>query len=226
MIACLPIEHSPRGIALPPFPVDESLLEEKAWMQSRVKKLEAPGVARIFMDSARRHLLLSFVTRTRTVGEVAAADGLSIGSAHYLVADFVRQGLLRVEREEKRAGRPIKHYRAVASSFFLPLEFVSGSPGGGLGAEMRGRLDEELALSEDEGLLFYVDDDGRARVSWFGDRKRRRPVAEFWQILKLKDADALSLIADLQSLLERYQQRSGEGRTFLIHAAVAPRRAR
>lgn len=193
-------------------------------MQSSVQTITEPRSARLFMEnSPRRRLLLSLVDRERSVAEVAAAEGLSIGAAHYLLTDFVRRGFAAVTREQKRAGRAIKYYRATACSYFVPLEFVSSSPGAGLAAEMRLLLDEALSRSDDEGVLFYVED-GDPRVSWFGGRERKMPVAEFWQILRLKEADAVELIEELKILLERYQKRSGEGRVFLIHSAVVPRR--
>lgn len=193
-------------------------------MQSSPHRVIDRNSARIFMEnSPKRRLLLSMVSRSRTVSDVAASEGVSIGSAHRLLTDFLRRGLVFVEHEEKRAGRPIKHYRTSATSFLVPLEHVSGSPGAGLAAEMRARLDDALYRSEEEGILFYVNSDGDPRVSWFGERQRKEPVAEFWQVIKLRDADALELISELESLLNRYQERAGEGRVFLVHGAVAPR---
>ena len=195
-------------------------------MQSSLQNVTDAGAARLFMDaSPKRRLLLSLVGRARSVSDVAAAEGMSIGSAHYLLRDLVRRGLAHVEREEKRSGRPIKYYRASAASYFVPLDHVSGSPGAGLAAEIRARLDDGLARSDDEGVLFYVDPDGDPRVSWFGHRSNSQPIAEFWQILRLKDSDSLELIRELDCLFKRYQDRAGEGRTFLIHGAVAPRTA-
>jgi hypothetical protein len=182
----------------------------------------------MFMDdSPKRRLLLSLVERARSVSEVAVREGLSIGSAHHLLSGFVKRGLAYVEREEKRAGRPIKHYRSVARSYFVPLEHVSGSPGGGLAAEIRSRLDAALSHSDEDGVLFDVDDEGQPRVSWFArSGARRAPVAEFWQILKLSEADAHELIEAMGALLNQYQGRAGKGRVFLIHGAVAPRARR
>ena len=189
--------------------------------------MEDGRTARMLMeDSPRRRLLLSFVARARSVSDVAATEGLAIGAAHHIVTDLLKRGLLGIEREEKRGGRPIKHYRAVAARYLLPLEHVSGSPGGGLARELRRRLDDELARSDEEGILLDTDGEGQPRVSWFGARGRRRSVGEFWQMLRLGEADAAALIGEIDALLERYRARSGEGREFLIHAAVVPRRER
>ena len=194
-------------------------------MQSRLKILSDRGSARLFMEnSPKRRLLLSLVPNARTVSGVARSERMPIGRVHYLFSEFVRRGLAFVETEEKRAGRSIKHYRASAESYLVPLEHVSSSPGAGLAAELRRSLDDALAQEDDEGILFYVTEGGDPRVSWFGERDRRQPVAEFWQILRLSEGDARELIADLEELLKAYQERGGEGRVFLIHSAVAPRR--
>lgn len=195
-------------------------------MRSSLKIIDA-STARLFMEnSPKRRLLLSLVDRTRSVSEMARAEYLPIKIAHRIVIDFLRRGLVEVEREERRAGRAIKHYRAVARSFHIPLEFVSASPGAGLAVEMRSILDDALARSDDRAIIFYVDEAGEPRVSWFGDRDRRVAVAEFWQILKLGEADALDLIRAMEDLFKRFQARSGEGRTFVIHGAVGPRAPR
>ena len=203
------------------------LLQWEGLMQSSLKEIDNVAAARLLMeDSPKRRLLLSMVRRTRTVSEIAVAEEMPIGRAYQVVKQLERHGLARVEREEKRGGRAIRHYRAVAGSFLVPLEYVSGSPGAGLAAETRARLDDELSRTEERGILFYVDADGDPLVSWFGNRQRRRPVAEFWQILRLRDADALELIGEMEALLRRYQERAQEGRVFLIHGAIVPRRPR
>ena len=41
---------------------------------------------------------------------------------HYRVRTFLNAGLLKIVREEKRAGLPVKVYRSVADAFFIPFE--------------------------------------------------------------------------------------------------------
>lgn len=41
---------------------------------------------------------------------------------HYRAKTFLDSGLLKVVREEKRAGLPVKIYRSIADAFFIPFE--------------------------------------------------------------------------------------------------------
>lgn len=55
-----------------------------------------------------------------SVGALAKALGWPLDATHYRVKKLWQAGLLQVVREEKRAGRPVRIYRAVADAFFLP----------------------------------------------------------------------------------------------------------
>lgn len=59
--------------------------------------------------------------RPRSVGEVAAATGWSPNSALSRVRQLVRRGVLRVVREERRAGKPIKFYAPTRERFDIPF---------------------------------------------------------------------------------------------------------
>ena len=183
-----------------------------------------PATARIFADSPKRRLLLGFVDQPHSVSEAARASGEPLGRVHYHVTDLCRRGLLEVVREEKRKGRPIKHYRAVSAKFFVPIELVSRSPGAGLAAELRARLDEEALKSDEEGLLFTTEQ-GRPRIFRISDGQRRRPFGEFWYIYNMTQADAEELSQELDALFRRYHARSSDkGQPYLFHAAFASRR--
>jgi hypothetical protein len=60
-----------------------------------------------------------------TVAALAKDLGIGIGSLHYRVQQLLEHGLICVNREEKRAGRAIKHYTATASSFFVPFNLTN-----------------------------------------------------------------------------------------------------
>jgi hypothetical protein len=63
-----------------------------------------------------------FIARDRTVKEAAEAVGCNLDTMLYRVRKFLNAGLLKVTRVEKRAGRPIKHYRSTSEAFFVPFE--------------------------------------------------------------------------------------------------------
>jgi hypothetical protein len=60
-----------------------------------------------------------------TVSALSKDLGMGIGSLHYRVQQLLEHDLARVSREEKRAGRAIKHYTATASSFFVPFNLTN-----------------------------------------------------------------------------------------------------
>lgn len=184
---------------------------------------DSSTAALLMQDSPRRQLLLSMIKQSRSIAEIAREAGLQIGRAHYLIRDFERRGLVEVERSVSRRGRPIRYYRAISDGFFIPIEQVTASPGAGLAAELRDRLDDELARSDEDGILFDTNEAGEPRVSWFQAPSRRNVVAEFWRMPKLSNDDARALIDDLRALLDRYELKASGNRTFLAHAAVVPR---
>lgn len=181
------------------------------------------ATARVFTDSPKRRLLLAFVERPLSVAQAARSAGEPLGKVHYHVTDLCRRGLLQVAREEKRKGRAVKYYQAVRPGFFVPAEFLFRSPGAGLAAELRARLEEEALKLEDEGLLFTTEQ-GRPRICRITDGQKR-PFGEFWHICNLTNADAQALGEELDALFRRYRGRGGDkGRPYLVHAAFAPRR--
>ena len=73
----------------------------------------------------RAEYLLPFAHRARTQGDVADELGVSMQVMHCWVSKFCKAGLLVVDRETPRVGRAVRHYRAVASSFFIPAELLT-----------------------------------------------------------------------------------------------------
>lgn len=197
--------------------------QEKGADLNSIMIIDDPRHAGIFTSSRKRRLLLSFVKEARSVSQAASAAAEPLPRVHFHVTDLHKRGFLFVEREEKRAGKPVRYYRASAKQFVLPSRLLSGSPGAGLAAELRACLDGALLASEDHHLILYTDPQGDPRVSWFSDPIPTLRAAEYWQILRLSDEKALDLSRELQALLLKYQQFDGGSTEYLIHAAVAPR---
>lgn len=183
------------------------------------------AAARVFSDPLLRRLLLWFSVAPRSVGEAAAAIGMDIRRMHYHVRRLAERGLLAETGIRRRAGRPIKLYRAAAGSFFIPFDAAETAFGDSLSAELREALVNEQARS-DGGMLFRATRAGSVRGRIVIDNRRRGAGAELWRLLRLSPAQADELAADLKALLNRYQRQSGgeRGRTYLVHAALAPRR--
>lgn len=81
-----------------------------------------PEQARLLSDPESFRFLEPFVARACSVKAAAAEVGCSLSTMLYRVKTFLGAGLLRVARIEKRAGRPIKHYRSAFDAYFIPFE--------------------------------------------------------------------------------------------------------
>lgn len=77
--------------------------------------------ARFLTDPAKKRFLLPFLARERRIAEAAADVGCSINRMLYQVRTLVDCGLVRVLREEPRAGRAIRVYRSVHDAYFIPF---------------------------------------------------------------------------------------------------------
>lgn len=110
--------------------VRANLLEMSVYYSSRPPSVAFFRVhktlqAAILDDQTLARFFYPFVGKEKTVSQAAAEIGCKLNAMHYRVRTFVEAGLLRVVREEKRAGRPVKVYRAVADAFFVPFRLTS-----------------------------------------------------------------------------------------------------
>lgn len=154
----------------------------------------------------------------------------------YRVKTFVRVGLLEVSYEEKRAGRPIKHYRSVHDAYFIPFGVT---PFANTEERLKAHFDERAALvvprmahimrqlgregrriyrhaesaevwSESAGEAapgFYVYDPERYRHQM---DNYRGPAAEFMDdTLELTDAEARELLVELYDVWRRFKHEGG-----------------
>jgi hypothetical protein len=181
--------------------------------------------ALLFTQPQQRRLLLWFARRPKSVGEAAAALGMDLKRAHYFIRRLADLGLLVVAGERRRAGRPVKLYRAVADSFFIPHVVSPRGFGDDLAGELRESLARELMHGEG-GILFTANKEGAVRGRLVG-APGPGGGAEMWRVLRLSRAEVAALRQDLAALLNRYQRRPGEagGDVYLVHAAVARRLA-
>lgn len=168
-----------------------------------------------------------FAPRPRSVSQVAEALSEPIAKIFYHVTRFLRQGLLVVEREERRAGKPVKYYRTAAPSFLVPQELIDRPCTQGLTEELRQALDAAMAEREIAGVLFSADQDGGINMA-LAPASPGGPVpsVEIWYTIRLPDEAAAALADELAALLARYERLSGSGKEFLVHAALTLRRPR
>ncbi len=193
-----------------------------------------------------------FLARERTVSEAAAEVGCTLDTMLYRVKTFLGAGLLEVVRLEKRAGRPIKHYRSSADAYFIPFKTTSY-------AELEERIREQhrpyeamvaralarsLRASGSEGQRIYRTPQGEVfrqsatdegvNVNFEDWESLRRHVQDRLGSvtesaaahIALTDEEAKALLLELYGLWRRYEHKGDVaapvGRPYLLQFALLP----
>lgn len=177
-----------------------------------------------FAGSKRRRLILQLAKREQSLLELSRSTEMSLSLLTYHVDRLRALGLVTISRETPRAGRSVKYYRAVASSFFVPAHLENGASGRELHSEMALALDRARLASPDEGTLYFIDENENVRAQRVLEAGPSA-ATEIWRILRLTKRDAELLSADLREVLHRYAQRAedNQARPYLAHIALAPR---
>lgn len=185
---------------------------------SRAYRVTGSRMAAAFRDPLRRRLILLLAAKERSPAELAQITGIELKRLHYHVLALQRLCLLKVARTRKRAGRPIKYYRAVAEAFFVPDEVDASSPGEALMAELRRSLDR-LRDPSREGTLYHLAQNAEPRMRSVGGTA----PSEHWLRLRLSRADAARLMKDIEACLQSFAPREDPtAQLCLVHVAVAP----
>jgi hypothetical protein len=189
--------------------------------QSREFRVEIPAQATALENRLRARLLMACVATERSLSELERLTGHPLAKLHYHVSRLLAAKLLRVSREQARAGRPIRFFRAVAESFIVPQELFGDLPGDALAAELRNLLQ----VSRGEVALRYGSDTrGELKVTLVRSELEHAPRAiELWQTFKLTRQRRDALARELVELFERYSRVEAGGEIVLAHAAFAPR---
>lgn len=208
---------------------------------SAFRVVDDPLQAKLLSDPETLRFFDPFLARERRVAPVARELGERIDTVLYRVRRLRAAGLLRVVREEARAGRPVKVYRSSADAYFVPF---AATPY----AELRERLAEEahpqweraaaglarlLVRHDSEGRRIYRADDGRVwRDAAAAPGRRldpddpRLPAAE-WLMddLRLGRADAREMLHRLRELWREMRGRQpppGEGEVYQTMFLLLP----
>ena len=187
-----------------------------------------PEQARLLTDAASQRLFRPFLARDLTVTAAARETGVDTNAVLYRVRQFLRAGLLKVVREVKRPGRPIKVYRSAHDAYFVPYELTPfASLEERMLAQLRPHLEERVRtmarrLREHgwSGQLLFRDDQGEtwmasaadpvARLDWLDSRLG--VGIDYIVDLELTEDEAAELHRLLYAVLDRYERGAGSGR--------------
>ena len=206
-----------------------------------IRIVQDTDVADLLMDPVTLRQLEPFLGREATVSTAADALAERPNTVLKRVQRFVDLGLLRVVREEPRAGRAIKIYRTTADIFFVPFEATSAETFEAALAERERYWEEQLRTHvvrarreafPNWGTRIYRDAAGRLQIQMATNSERNTdplspsspPALSAWRDQVYLDyADAKALQRELFELLLRYQSKRGAQR-YIVHAGLAPLR--
>ncbi len=207
-------------------------------------EVRTPLQARLLSDATSRAYFLPFLGRTRSVSQAAQEVGCALDAMHYRVRRFLAAGLLEIQGERPRAGRPIKLYRSVSDSFYIPFALTPYSEvEERILDDMKGEdervvkaLARALRAGGAEGRRLYRRADGQdmyESASDAGAGRDWRTVMGAWPAnlpvservgmeFALTDGEARRMLIELYELLERYRTLERDERPRRIyHAQVA-----
>lgn len=162
---------------------------------------------------------MMFVREPLSLAEAVSRSGIELKRLHNYVQRLVRVGLLRVAALRPRAGRPIKLYRTVADSFFVPGDLLLKPSTDEIASELRGLLQADEARGT-EGIRVSLGAALEPKIEFVMSEDRPRRGFELWRILRLKRGEFEQLRNELDAVLSRYQRPAdGRGEVYLMHAA-------
>ncbi|MBV9332121.1 MAG: winged helix-turn-helix transcriptional regulator [Alphaproteobacteria bacterium] len=169
-----------------------------------------------------RRILLELAFRECSLQELARATGLSLSLLNYHVSRLRSLQLVEIACIEKRAGRPVKRYRAKARAFFVPAALGRDGRSEALARELNTALERSRAGHAGSGTVYSVDAAGVQRMR----RVSRRSSAwafEVWIRLSLGPRNAARLRRELEALLRSYEniRPSAGQREVLVHCGFA-----
>jgi len=190
---------------------------------SRALRVTDRRAAAVFSVPLRRRLVLHLIGQERSLAEIANDTGLDLKRLHYHVTVLTKLGLLVVAHEQKRAGRPIKMYRATAKAFFVPEDAAHTGPDEVLTAELRRSLAKQRTRSR-AGIVYHLGGDGEPRMQPVRRSPAKGvPAVEHWRVLRLSQLDALRLSKDIEDRFKAYaDSHDGSAESYLVHFALAP----
>ena len=100
-------------------------MKEQNYGSESAYAVQDPIQAKLLSEPKSFRYFAPFLAKTCTASRAAEEVGCNLDTMLYRIRAFLKAGLLEVVRLEKRSGRPIKHYRSVFDSYFVPSSATS-----------------------------------------------------------------------------------------------------
>lgn len=201
---------------------------------SSVLTVTDPVSVKLLTQGRARWVLGVFLRGETTVAQVARELKADIRVVHRDVLALQNAGLLRLVREQKRAGRPVKVYEAAAPSFFVPFSATTAGTVAELGGGQMHAYDHlftvasarkfnaiyrEQADGREWGVRVYLNSEGHVAVDTSFEGAELVDAAVRWQgptglmldvrtDVRLTEAEAKEVQVELIKLMMRLRSGS------------------
>jgi hypothetical protein len=205
--------------------------------------IENPETAALMFQPKSLELLSVLIETERSLQQISDVLGWPINTSKYQLERLCQAELVNCTREEARAGRPIRFYRAIASQFFVPYAFTPAmNPATLLEQEYAAKakrfahnlttvaLQAREAQGEfDWGVRFSLED-GKIRqraameeaAHWNFLSDNDPALIDVWdEGLMLSREDAKALQLELCHLIGRYRTKNGDG-PYTLRLGLTP----
>jgi hypothetical protein len=205
--------------------------------------IEHPETAAIFFQPKSLELLSVLIETERSLQQISDALAWPINTSKYQLERLCQAELVTCTREEARAGRPIRFYRAIASQFFVPYEFTPAmNPATLLEQEYAAkakRFAHNLTTTALKAREIHGEFDWGVRFSLENGKIRQHAAMEeaaHWNFLSDEDPalidvwdeglmlnreDAKALQLELCHLIGRYRAKTGDG-PYTLRLGLTP----
>ncbi|MFC4637916.1 hypothetical protein [Deinococcus hohokamensis] len=203
--------------------------------------VEDPAQARLLADPVAMQLFSPFLAREVSASQAAREAKVSVERMLYRVAQFCSHNLLKVVREDHRAGRPVRIYRSVADAYRVPFHLTPYADLEAMLEEQTGPTDRRrnhamARLLRRQGLsgrLVYRDaESGNVHTVTdlplpFGwdELIEQGPAGDFTGTFWLEVSVAREVATrfrDLLTVLREAAQPEGSGQPFQVQVALTP----
>lgn len=206
-------------------------------------RVEQSETARLLLEPATLAMLSPFVGRERAAAEVARELAMPLNTLLYGLKQLLKVGLIEVAREERRAGRAIKFYRAVAEAFLLPYAATPAETPEMLLEQEHAPRQKRLIRGLVQAAYRELDTQGErvwgVRVELEGGRLAVRnaigpdstwnfldpdapALVDLWaEDVTLDFEEAKALQKELCDLIGRYRAKSGQ-QGYIVRLGMAP----
>lgn len=193
--------------------------------------------ARVLLDPDQFGLLQLLMSGEVSASGAARTLALPLSQVHYRLARLCAAGVAEVAREERRAGRAVKHYRSAAPEWYVPYEHTEAETATDLiGGQIEPRMREvyadiaRLVLDrvDRHGVVLRVRG-GQLNVQLAPDEVLADPppgVIGFLGALRLPPQRARELQERLRAVISEFNALDEEGQpehrfgVFLVPARV------